>query len=172
LTATIKSRLTQSSAAVPRTGLPTTQHCAEDADSQLARVVAAKLEDGNLCAAVRILCSDDSPAQPSLDGLAKLQAKHPQATLCCSDLPSPDGCQSLQVEESEVQKAILLFPAGCAGGHDGLRPQHLKELVLCRESGQELLTDLMAFDNMLLAGRYPKTVAPVFFGGRLLALDK
>ena len=118
------------------------------------------------------MCLDDSPAQPSLDGLAKLHAKHPHATLCCSDLPSPDGCQPLEVEESEVRKAILSFTAVSAGGHDGLRPQHLKELVLCRESCQELLTDLTAFVNMLLAGRCPKTVAPVFFGGRLLALHK
>jgi len=43
--------------------------------SWLAQVVAAKLDDGNLCAAVRILCSEDSPAQPSLDAdLAKLHA--------------------------------------------------------------------------------------------------
>ena len=90
--------------------------------------------------------------------MARLQAKHPPATLSCSDLPSPDGCQPLEVEESEVRKAILSFPAGSAGGHDGLRPQHLKELVLCRESGQELLTDLTAFVNMVLAGRCPKTV--------------
>ena len=174
LTATIKNRLTsfQSSAAVPQNASPTFQRRNEDADSQLARVVAAKLEDGNLRADVRILCSEDSPAQPSLDGLARLQAKHPPATLSCSDLPSPDGCQPLEVEESEVRKAILSFPAGSAGGHDGLRPQHLKELVLCRESGQELLTDLTAFVNMVLAGRCPKTVAPVFFGGRMLALNK
>jgi len=37
--------------------------------NKLARVVAAKLEDGNIRAAGRIL----SPAQPSLDGPAKLQ---------------------------------------------------------------------------------------------------
>jgi len=43
--------------------------------SWLAQVVAAELEDSNLRAAVRILCSEDSQAQPSLDAdLAKLHA--------------------------------------------------------------------------------------------------
>jgi len=63
--------------------------------SWLARVVAAELEDSNVRAAVRILCSEDSPAQPSLDaGLAKLHAMQ----LC--DAPSPDRCQPLQVDVS------------------------------------------------------------------------
>jgi len=174
MTSTIKSRLasSQSSTTVTQTCRPVVRRRNEDPDSQLARVVAAKLEDGNLRAAVRILCSEDSPAQPSLDGLAKLQAKHPPATLCSTDLPSPDRCQPLEVEESDVQKAIMSFPAGSAGGPDGLRPQHLKEVISCRESGQEILTDLTAFINLVLAGRCPKSVAPVFFGGRMLALNK
>jgi len=58
------------------------------------------------------------------------------------------------------------------GGQDGLRPEHLKELVLCRESGSDFLGDLTAFVNMVLAGSCPKDIAPYFFGGRLLALSK
>ena len=57
---------------------------------------------------------------------------------------------------------------GSAGGPDGLRPQHLKELVSCQESGSNFLTDLTAFVNMVLAGRCPPSIARLFFGGRML----
>ena len=83
---------------------------------------------------------------------------------------SRDNC--LSVDESEVRRPVLLFPAGSAGGPDNLRPQHLRDMLLCRESGQDFLTALTAFVNLALAGGYPSEVTPVFFGGRLLALNK
>jgi len=67
---------------------------------------------------------------------------------------------------------VLTFPAGSAGGPDGLRPQHIRNMLLSRESGSELHSALTTFVNMVLAGRCPKDVAPVFFGGHLLALNK
>ena len=66
----------------------------------------------------------------------------------------------------------MSFPAGSSGGPDGLRPQHLKDLVNCREAGPDLLSALTAFINMTLAGHCPADVAPIFFGGRLIALNK
>jgi len=74
------------------------------------------------------------------------------------------------VDEDDVRKAILSFPVGSAG--DPLRPQHLRDMVLCKEAGPELITALTGFINLVLAGRCPTVVAPVFFGGRLLALSK
>jgi len=71
-----------------------------------------------------------------------------------------------------VRRAALSFPAGSAGGPDGLRPQHLLDLLLSNESGPELLSALTAFVNLVLAGGCPARVAPIFFGGCLLALDK
>ena len=76
------------------------------------------------------------------------------------------------VEEAGVRKVVMSFPAGSSGGPDGIRPQHLKDLVCCREAGSDLLIALTAFVNMILAGRCPKEVAPTFFGGRLIALNK
>ena len=64
------------------------------------------------------------------------------------------------------------FPAGSSGGPDGLRPQHLLELVGCLEAGPALLTSLTSFTNMLLEGRCSPDVAPVLFGGQLIALEK
>jgi len=66
----------------------------------------------------------------------------------------------------------LSFPAGSSGGPDGIRPQHLKDLLLWRESGSDLLTALTAFVNMTLAGKCPADAAAISFGGRLIALNK
>jgi len=140
--------------------------------SHLARAVAAKLEDGNLKAAVRLLVSDEAPVMPSAESLAKLKEKHPPGTLDSTSLPAPLLDSSLTVSEIEVQKAIASFPAGSSAGPDGFRPQHLKDLVNCNEAGADLLTAVTAFVNLVLAGRCPDEVAPIFFGGRLIALNK
>lgn len=76
------------------------------------------------------------------------------------------------VDESEVRRAVLTFPAGSAGGPDYLRPQHIRDMMMCQESGHDFLTALTAFVNLVLSGRCPSEVAPIFFGGRLLALNK
>ena len=68
--------------------------------------------------------------------------------------------------------AALSFPAGSVSGPDGLRPQHLRDLLLSSESGPDLLSASTAFANLMLAGGCQARVAPIFFGGRLLALDK
>ena len=64
-----------------------------------------------------------------------LGAKHPTTSGDTGALPAPERDSALSVSESDVRQAVLSFPAGSSGGPDGLRPQHLKDLVLCRESG-------------------------------------
>jgi hypothetical protein len=76
------------------------------------------------------------------------------------------------VDEAVVKYAVSSFPAGSSGGLDGLRPQHLKDLVNCCPEGSELLSVLTQFTNLLLAGRCHPEIMPVFFGGRLIALNK
>jgi len=138
----------------------------------LSQAVAAKLEDGNVRAVIRFLVSDDTVAAPSVEPLPKLKEKHPVSSLNAPVLPTSQQSGCLLVVESEVRSAVLSFPAGSAGGPDGLRPQHIRDMLLCHEGGSELLSELTAFVNMVLAGSCPKDVAPVFFGGRLLALNK
>jgi hypothetical protein len=142
------------------------------ASEQLAHAVSAKLEDGNIAAAIRILCSEESPAVPSMNSFRNLQTKHPPGSLDNASLPVPGHTGHLAVLESDVKKAILSFPSGSAGGPDGLRPQHLKDLLLCRESGSDFLSDLTLFVNSALEGRCPEDISPIFFGGRLIGLNK
>lgn len=133
--------------------------------------MAAKLEDGNVRAAVRPLISVESPAAPSEDSFTKLREKHPPASGKAGNLPAPQQDNCLLVDESEVRRAVLTFPAGSAGGPDYLRPQHIRDMMMCQESGHDFLTALTAFVNLVLSGRCPSEVAPIF-GGRLLALNK
>ena len=62
------------------------------------------------------------------------------------------------MDECEVRKAVCHFQlAGSAGGPDGLRPQHIRDLLMCREAGPEFLSALTAFVNLVLAGGCPSS---------------
>ena len=106
------------------------------------------------------------------DALQKLQEKHPPASGRLDDLPDINPESALSVTEIEVRQAVLSFPAGSSGGPDGMRPQHLKDMMLCRESGTDFLAALTGFTNVVLAGLCPKEATLFFFGGRLLAMNK
>ena len=87
-------------------------------------------------------------------------------------LPSPRVYNALQVTETELIAAIKSFSAGSVGGPGGIRPQHILDLTNNLEAGPALVTSLTTFINMLLTGRCPDFVIPVFFGGNLIALEK
>ena len=70
------------------------------------------------------------------------------------------------------ERPFFSFPAGSAGGPYSLRPRHLRDMVFRKEAGPWLITALTGFINLVLAGRCPAGVAPIFFGGRLLVLCK
>ena len=80
--------------------------------------------------------------------------------------------KAVQFTEKDVIAAIHSFPAGSAGGPDGVRPQHLRDLTSNKESGPALITSLTAFINLLMLGKCPSSVASILFGGRLIALQK
>jgi len=99
-----------------------------DPRSILAQAVSAKIECGNLQAAMRLVCSDDAPFMTSEETVASLRSKHPPTSQID---PSLDGvqCTPLLVDQNDVRKAILSFSAGSSGGPDGLWPQHMKALL-------------------------------------------
>ena len=61
---------------------------------------------------------------------------------------------------------------GPAGGPDGVRPQHILEMVNCRETSSELHSVLTGFVNCLLKGEIHPSVSLVLFEGNLIALEK
>ena len=78
---------------------------------------------------MRILCSDDKLAVVNTTTLNELSGLHPCAPLDRRPAPSI-VVPPLQVFPMATKKAIYSFPNGSAGGPDGLRPQHLKDLLL------------------------------------------
>ena len=97
----------------------------------LARHVSAKLEEGDFKGAVRLASSEDTLADFSDATLSALRAKHPPPHPNSIIPPSPvvNENDRLEIVEEELAYIIRLFPNGSAGGHDGLRPQHLKDMI-------------------------------------------
>ena len=87
LSSVIKRRLSAYSAEGGTPGIPEIVQQHKYSTAALSQAVAAKLEDGNVRAAVRMLMSNDSPASPSLESLKALNEKHPAASSTLSDLP-------------------------------------------------------------------------------------
>ena len=140
---------------------------------RLAARVSEKLEDGDVKGAVRLAASEELIAMYCQETIDALISKHPRA----ENLPQyteNDTVAPLEIQEPGIAAAVKTFPAGSAGGLDGLRPQHLKDMIGAQTgtTGQRLLTLLTEFTNLCLSGRVPMTVRPVFCGAKLCALSK
>ena len=133
-----------------------------NASSSLAARVSSKIEDGNIKAAVRLVCSDDTIAPENQDTLEKLTDKHPSAPTDQKIMQLDCSTTQYHVTEADVLKAIRSFPAGSCGGPDGIRPQHLKDLVNCTESGSNVVAAITAFVNTFLDGKCHPAVRPYF----------
>ena len=68
----------------------------------------------------------------------------------------------------------MSFPAGSAGGPDGLRLQHLKDLISAREGpgSVSLVESLTRFVNFVCSGKVLAAARPYFFGASLIAFSK
>jgi len=101
-----------------------------------------------------------------------LRSMHPSCTSLGSP-PSTTNTACLFLQQIDFLVAIKSFMPGSAGGNDGLRPQHLKDLTSASagDAGQRLLCRLTDF-YLCLAGHVPVIVQPVFCGATLCALNK
>jgi len=147
----------------------------ESAEITLKRRVEGKMHDGDVKGAIRILSSDDAVAPISPEVLEILRSKHPKAE---HDLTIPQVDEAIvllaEVTDQEVIAAIKSFPKGSAGGIDGLRPQHLKDLIggLKDESSNRLIKALTSLMTLLLKGDVPSDICPILYGATLTALKK
>ena len=173
LTNTIKSRCADN-----KTGhnivsnIETTSHRKCNLEATLAAAVSSKIEDGNLKAAIRLLCSEETVAPFDSDTHAQLRAKHPPSSLHPSQIEPPDGFPSLILIGEDVADAVRSFPAGSSGGPDGLKPIHLSDMMACQEVKHELIAVVTEFLNLLMDGICPPSIRRIIFGGRLIALNK
>jgi len=140
-------------------------------DDTIAAIASAKLEDGDVKGAVRLLCSDDRLAVPDDTTFAELRRLHPPAPADRRPVPSTDT-PPLQVLPAAVTKAVQSFPSGSAAGPDGLRPQHIKDLMIGAADDNPLLVAMTDLINLLLEGKTPHKVRGALFGATLLAVAK
>ena len=141
----------------------------------LASRVSSKLEEGDYRGAVRLACSEDVIAEPSRETLQALQAKHP-APPPDSNISTfePSSSLAFNIDTQIIMRVISSFPKGSGGGPDGLLPQHLKDLTSpsAGDGGTSLLTALVGLITLILEGRTPTPIRPLFFGANLTALTK
>ena len=119
--------------------------CATD----IRMIVNSKLLVGDLTTAVRIIVSDDSVITPTSEVVTAQRLKH-------------------------VMVALKSFRPSSAGGVDGLRPGHLKDLVAPQtaEARRRLLEDLANLCSKLQRGQLPKHARELLFASNLTALRK
>jgi hypothetical protein len=127
----------------------------------MAARVSEVLEDGDVRGAVWLAASDEKMAPYSNNTVDALISKHPRAVYPST---ANDEVMPLQQQESDIIASIKSFAAGSAGGLDSLRPEHLKNMVGAQTAaaGQQLLTRLTDFTNIVLSGHVPTVVRPAF----------
>ena len=159
-----------------RSNCQSTKSFAKDPMAYLASRVSSKLEQGDFKGAVRLACSDATIADNSSATFEELQQKHPHPHPASSIIPLPEttGLPPITVSEEEIIHAIRSFPNDSAGGPDGLRPQHLKDMTdpITNGGAQALISALSRFVTVVLQGKVPMTIRPFFFGASLTALTK
>ena len=82
----------------------------------------------DVTAAVRIIFSDDSVITPTAEIVTALRLKHPPSPLDLRPPPTEPVSQS-SVSEQKVMVTLKSFRPSSAGGVDGQRPGHLKDLI-------------------------------------------
>ena len=142
--------------------------------SYLLSKISSKLDDGDFRGAVRLSCSENTFAPMNEDTTSALKEKHPPPPADCHLPPPPDRSVLAHFTQEDIAKAMSSYPNGSAGGPDGLRPQHLKDLISpsAEKGGKDLLSSLTDFINTVGKGNVPLAVRPFFFGANLIALNK
>ena len=145
----------------------------EDPQKSLAARVYSKLEEVDFRWAVRLASSPSTTlVADNPENLQKLKNKHPDSRPD-TDIPPFQPATTdfhLSITPSMVRKAVFSFPAGSAGGPDGLRPQHLKDILgSCRDDLElDFLSSLSNFIGLVVGGEVPYAVGAFFLGPHLL----
>jgi len=131
-------------------------------DQMVGLLASAKLEDGDVKAAVRLLCSDDKLVTPDTFTFNQLSHLHPRQPADRRPTPTSDAI-SLRVLPEAVEAAIQSFLSGSSAGPDGLRPHHLKDLITGITCEHQLLLAITDILNIILEGKTPISVRRVLF---------
>ena len=129
---------------------------------------------GDVTAAVRIIASDDSVITSTADVVTALRLKHPPSPLDVRSPPTEPVSQTLSVSEEKVMVTLKAFRPSSAGGIDGLRPWHLKDLVAPQtaEAGRRLMKTIANLFSNPLRSQIPQHARDLHFTAYLTELQK
>ena len=107
---------------------------AGDADVAAALRASAKLSDGDIKGAVQALVSERSFAPYNQEVLQALSVLHPPIPK--DRRPAPQvSAMPFSIDATQMLAALRSFPPGSAAGPDGLRPQHILDMLLVSGPG-------------------------------------
>jgi len=139
-------------------------------EERRAKLITEKLEDHNIKGAIRLAAGNNKLAPFTAETAKLLEEKHPTGETILAQLDSNEP--PLAIFKDHIEKSIASFPAGSGSGIDGLRAQHLKDILQCQTIKENLLTSLQNFCNLLLSGNVPEHIKAILFGASLIALEK
>ena len=118
----------------------------------LNKRIEAKISDGDIRGATKLLLSSDSLADQNAETFTILKKKHPEPSRVL-DFPQPPDAtmKSMVTSEEDVHRAILSFYNG-SSGIDGIRPQHLKDLLSLSfgDCSSNLLKSITSLTNLMV----------------------
>ena len=145
-----------------------TSRPSQDPLKTLASRVSSEIEEGEFNGTVRMACSEDTIADTSDATYSALQQKHhsPHLDPSIPPLPQDSVTPMVSVSMENVANANRSFPNVSAGGPDGLRPQHLKDMMgpSTEGGGHTLLFAIAPFLTLVLEGRTPTFISPYSIG--------
>lgn len=97
----------------------------------MTKIIESKISEGDVRGAVKLLVSTEALVKQNVSTLQQLQAKHPapHRQLNFPEPPEASITTTASATKMKVYDSIQPFANGSASGIDGIRPQHLKDLV-------------------------------------------
>ena len=139
------------------------------------------MEDGAFAKSVRHLLSDgvhDSADQNVRDKLRVLHPRGPEVPTTTPSaktfpFPAEGDTQEKRDLQHRLREILLSFPRAAAGGPDGLRPQHLQDILRVDCGAASLvLASLCTFSRAALDGALPERAMPFLSSATLIPLRK
>lgn len=106
--------------------------------------------------------------------MKSLHEKHPAHPEPVKFPESTVETEQIIPTEEEVERSIMSFRNGTAGGLDSLRPQILKDLLNVQNGDvkNRLLTSLTSLTTIVFSGTVPTSICRYLYGATLTALQK
>lgn len=155
--------------------LPNVQPSNSTKQADLYKRIESKISEGDVRGAVKLLVSTEGLAEQNISTFQQLQTKHPSPGRELHFQEPPDtSITTARATTMDVYDSIYSFPNGSASGIDGIRPQHLNDLVAETngDAAPKLLQSLTNLENLMLSGKVFSPICQIIYGATLCALSK